>query len=56
MLKHKYGFVDQGSRNIKKLHYKESSSLTPVAATIYMALATAAVMDLKLCHVDFEQA
>ena len=56
MVKHKYRFVDQGFRKIKKLHSKESSSLTPVAATIYMALATAAVMDLELRHIDFEQA
>ena len=56
VVKYKCKFVDQGFRKIEELHHKESSSLTPVAATVYIALATAAVMDLELRHIDFEQA
>ena len=54
MVKHK--FVAQGFRKIKGLHYEESALPTPAAASIHMALAIAAVMDLELRHMDFEQA
>ena len=56
VVKHKCRFVAQGFRQIKGLHYEESSSSTPAAASIRMVLAIAAVMDMELRHIDFEQA
>ena len=38
------------------IHYEGSSSPTSAAASIRKALATTAVMDMELCHIDFEQA
>ena len=49
-------FVAQGFRQIKGLHYEESSSPTPAADSIRMSLATAVVMDMELRHIDFEEA
>ena len=56
VVKHKCRFVAQGFRKLKGFHYEQSSSPTSVAASIRMALATAAVMDMELRHIDFEQA
>ena len=56
VVKHKCRFVAQGFRQIKELHYEELSSPTPATASFRMALATAVVIDMKLCHIDFEQA
>ena len=38
------------------VHYEKTSSPTSGAASIRKALATAAVMDMELCHINFEQA
>ena len=38
------------------IHYEESSSPTSAPASIRKALATAAVMDMELGHIDFKQA
>ena len=56
VVKPKCRFVAQDFRHIKGLHYEASSSPTPAAASICMALETAAVMDIELRHIDFEQA
>ena len=56
VVKHKCRFVAQGFRQFKGLHYEESSSPTLAAASIRMALATAAAMDMMLRHTAFEQA
>ena len=56
VVKHKCRFIGQCFRQIKGLRYEESSSPTPAAASIRKALAIAAVMDIELRHIDFEQA
>ena len=56
VVKHKCRLVAQGFRRIKGLHYDESTSPAPAAASTHIALATAAVMDMELRHIDFEQA
>lgn len=56
VVKHMCRFVTQGFRPIKGLHCEESSSPTPAAASIRMALATAAVIDMELRHIDLKQA
>ncbi|CAM9772712.1 unnamed protein product [Ascophyllum nodosum] len=53
--KHKRRFVAQGFLQIRRLHYEEWSSPTPAAASIRMALATVAVVDMELRHIDFKQ-
>lgn len=55
-VKHKCRFVAKDFRKIKGIHYEESSSSTTAGASIRMALATTAVRDMKLRHIDFEQA
>ena len=40
---------------MKELHYHESSSPTPTASSMRAVLATAAVRDRKLRHIDVEQ-
>ena len=54
--KYKCRFVTQGFRQVKGLHYKESSSPTPTASSMRAILATAAVRDWELRHIDAEQA
>ena len=54
--KYKCRFVTQGFRQIKGLHYHESFSPTPTAASMRAVLATAAVEDWELRHIDVEQA
>ena len=55
-MKHKCRFVAQGCPKTKGLHTEEPSSSTPAAASARTAFATAAVMDMELRHIGFEQA
>ena len=52
--KYKCRFVTQGFRQVKGLHYHESSSPTPTASRA--VLATAAMKNWELRHIDVEQA
>ena len=54
--KYKCRFVTQGFRQVKGLHYHESSSPTPTASSMRAVLATAAVKNWELWHIDVEQA
>ena len=54
VVKPKCRFVAQCFRHIKGLHYDNSPSPTPVVASTRMVLATAAVMDTELRHIEFE--
>ena len=45
--KYKCSFVAQGFRQIKGIHYQESSSLTPTKSSIRMALVVVALLDLE---------
>ena len=49
-------FVTQGFHQVKGLHYHESSSPTPKASSMRAVLATAAVKNWELRHIDVEQA
>ncbi|CAM9591284.1 unnamed protein product, partial [Ascophyllum nodosum] len=49
---YKCRFVAQGFRQIKCIHYDESSSPTPSQASIKMVLGTAAVKDWELRQLD----
>ena len=52
--KYKCRFMVQGFRQIKSIHYDESSSSTSSQASIRMALGTAAVKDWELRQLDVE--
>ena len=52
--KHKCHFVTEGFRQVKGLHYHESSSPTPTASSMRAVLATAAVKNWELRHIDVE--
>jgi len=54
--KYKCRLVAKGFRQVKGLHYQETFSPTPAAASIRLVLATAAVEDRELRHLDVEQA
>ena len=54
--KYKCRFVTQGFRQVKGLHYHESSSPTPTTSGVRPVLATAAVKDWERRHIDVEQA
>ncbi|CAN0335182.1 unnamed protein product, partial [Ascophyllum nodosum] len=54
--KYKCRFVTQGFRQVKGLHYHESSSPIPTASSTRAVLATAAVKNWELRHIDVEQA
>ena len=54
--KYKCRFVTQGFRQVKGLHYHESSSPTPTASGVRAVLATAAVKDWERRYIDAEQA
>ena len=54
--KYKCCFVTQGFHQVKGLHYHESSSPTPKASSMRAVLATAAVKNWELRHIDVEQA
>ena len=56
VVKYNCRLVSQGFRQIKELPYEESPFPTTAAASIRMALVTAAVMDMELLHIDFEEA
>ena len=56
MEKYKCRFVTQGFRQVKGLHYHESCSPTPKASSVRAVLATAAVKNWELQHIDVEQA
>ena len=53
---YKCRFVAQGFRQIKGIHYDESSSPTPSQASIRMVLGTAAVKDWELRQLDVDMA
>ena len=52
--KYKCRFVAQGFRQIKGIHYDESSSPTPSQASIRMVLDIAAVKDWELRQLDVD--
>ncbi|CAN0353481.1 unnamed protein product, partial [Ascophyllum nodosum] len=54
--KYKCRFVTQGFCLVKGLHYHESSSPTPTASSMRAVLATAAVKNWELRHINVEQA
>ena len=54
--KYKCRFVAQGFRQIKGLHYQESSSPTPTQSSIRMALALMALADWEGRQLDVEMA
>ena len=54
--KYKYRFVAQEFRQIKGIHYDESSSPTPSQASIRMVLGIAAVKDWELRQLDVDMA
>ena len=56
LVKHRCRFVAQGFRRIKGRHYKTLCTPTLTAASVFMALVTAAVMDIELLHINLEQA
>ena len=49
-------FVAQGFRQIKGIHYQESSSPTPTQSSIRMALAVTALLNWEGRHLDVEMA
>ncbi|CAN0178768.1 unnamed protein product [Ascophyllum nodosum] len=53
--KYKCRFVTQGFHQVKGLYYHESSSPTPTASSMRAVLATAAVKNWELRHIDVEQ-
>ncbi|CAM9315506.1 unnamed protein product [Ascophyllum nodosum] len=52
--KYKCRFVAKGFRQIKRIHYQESSSPTPTQASILMALAVMALLDWEGRQLDVE--
>ena len=54
--KYKRRFVDQGFRQIKRIHYDESSSPTSSQASIRMVLSIVAVKDWELRQLDVDMA
>ena len=54
--KYKCPFVTQRFLQVKGLHYRESSSPTPTASSMRAVLATAAMNNWELRHIDVEQA
>ena len=54
--KYKCRFVTKGFRQVRGLHYHESSFPTPTASSMRTVLATAAVKNWELRHIDVEQA
>ena len=54
--KYKCRFVAQGFRQIKGIHYQESSSPTPIQASTRMALAMMALLDWEARQLDVEVA
>ena len=54
--KYKCRFVPQGFRQIKGIHYDESSSLTPSQASIMMILGITVVKDWELRQLDVDMA
>ena len=54
--KYKCRFVTQGFRQVKGSHHHESSSPTPTASSMRAVLATAAVKNWELRHIEVEQA
>ena len=52
--KYKCRFVTQGFRQVKGLHYHESSSPTPTVSSMRAVLATAAVKNSELGLIDVE--
>ena len=52
--KYKYRFVAQGFRQIKGIHYQESSSPTPTQSSIRMALTVMALLDWEGRKLDVE--
>ncbi|CAM9520770.1 unnamed protein product, partial [Ascophyllum nodosum] len=53
--KYKRRFANQGFRQVKGLHYHESSSPTPTASSMRAVLATAAMKNWELRHIDVVQ-
>lgn len=53
---YKCRLLAQAVRQIKGLHYLETISPTPAAASIKMELAITAVENCKVRHIDVEQA
>ena len=56
MEKYKCRLVAKGFRQVKGLHYQKTFFPTPAAASIRLVLATAAVEDRELRHLDVWQA
>ncbi|CAN0417963.1 unnamed protein product, partial [Ascophyllum nodosum] len=54
--KYKCRFVAKGFRQIKGIHYQESSSPTPTQSSIRMALAVMALLDWEGRQLDVEMA
>ncbi|CAN0110111.1 unnamed protein product, partial [Ascophyllum nodosum] len=54
--KHKCRFVAKGFRQIKGIHYEESSSPTPTQSSIRMALAVMALLDWEGRPLDVKMA
>lgn len=54
-IKPKCLFAYQECREIKGLHYTESSSLTAIAASIRMVLATGVLKDMEIRHLDLDK-
>ena len=52
--KYKCRFVAQGFRQIKCIHYDESSSPTPSQASIRMVISIAALKDCELHQLDID--
>ena len=54
--KYKCRSMTQGFRQVRGLNYHESSSPTPTASSLRAVLATAAMKNWELRHIDGEQA
>ena len=52
--KYKYRFVAQGFRQMKGIHYQESSLPTPTQSSIWMALTVIALLDWEGRKLDVE--
>ena len=56
VLTYKCQFITDSNRQREGEHYQEKHSPAPLPVSARMLLATAAVSDMKLRHIDVEQA